>query len=323
MANVIAFDIGGTRFRAGLFNEAGQRLELPFEGETSRSGGREWMLSALKGRAETLRGRSGEPVSACGVSFGGPVDFDRQLVTSVHTPGWENFALSRWAREHLGIPCVVDNDANAGALGEHRFGAGKGTRSMVYLTLSTGIGGGIICNGHVHRGRDGMAGEIGHMPLSESDSLCTCGLPSGCTEALASGRSLDQKAREFAMLHPREAARLVELSGGRPENVTARDLTAGAQEGDPGAAQIFNEAVRWLARALLITIRLLDPDKIVLGGGVAQTGDFLLASLNTHLKQWWSPQFPYSTEIVLAELGTYSPLCGAAALALERKGSGE
>jgi glucokinase len=315
MSNIIAFDIGGTRFRVGLFDEAGTQLTV-LEGETQRSGGRDWMLAALKDRAETLRRRSLRPVAACGVSFGGPVNFARQSVTSVHTPGWENFALSDWIEQSLGLRCLVDNDANAGALGEYRFGAGRGAESMIYLTLSTGIGSGIICHGQLHRGKDSTAGEIGHLPLCDSTSLCTCGLYSGCTEALSSGRSLDRKAREFAASHPNEAARMIELGGGKAGDVTARELVRAAQEGDPEAASLFNEATGWLARALLIAIRLLDPDKIVLGGGVTRAGDFLLRSLDGHLKHWWSPQFPYSTEIVLAELGDYSPLYGAAALAL-------
>ena len=316
MSNVIGFDIGGTRFRVGLFDNSGRRLEV-LEGETLRSGGREWMLRELRDRAEALCRNSNEPVKACGVSFGGPVNFARQSVTSVHTPGWENFALSDWVQKSLGVGCVVDNDANAGALGEHRFGAGKGAQSMIYLTLSTGIGGGVICRGELHRGKDGMAGEIGHFPLTASDSLCTCDLYSGCTEALSSGRSLDRRAREFASSHPREAARMIELSAGRAEDVTARQLVRAAEEGDAAALLLFNEAVGWLARALLIAIRLLDPDKIVLGGGVAQAGGFLLRSLDKALEQWRSPQFPYSTEIVLSQLGNYSPLYGAAALALE------
>jgi glucokinase len=316
MSNIVAFDIGGTHFRVGLFDQAGGQISV-LEGETLRSGGREWMLRELKDRAETLRSSSHEPVTACGVSFGGPVNFARQSVTSVHTPGWEDFALSDWMEESLGLRCRVDNDANAGALGEHRFGAGRGSESMIYLTLSTGIGSGIICHGQLHRGKDSTAGEIGHLPLCDSESLCTCGLYSGCTEALASGRSLDRKAREFAANHPKQAARIIELADGNAEAVTARELVRAAQEDDPAAANLFNVATGWLARALLIAIRLLDPDKIVLGGGVTQAGDFLLRSLDSHLKRWWSPQFPYSTEILLAQLGNYSPLYGAAALALE------
>jgi glucokinase len=316
MSNVIALDIGGTHFRAGLFDAAGKRLKV-LEGKTLRAGGRDWMLGELRALGEELRRASPAPVAACGVSFGGPVDFKRQRVTSVHTPGWENFALADWIHQSLGLPCLVDNDANAGALGEYRFGAGQGTESLIYLTLSTGIGSGIICDGRVHRGKDSMAGEIGHLPLCDSDRVCTCGLASGCTEALASGRSLDRQAWEFAAAHPIEAVRMIELAEGRAEAVTARELVRAAQEGDDAAASIFKEATRWLARALLIAIRLLNPDKIVLGGGVAQAGDFLLRSLGQWLREWQSPNFPYSTEIVIAALGNYSPLYGAAALALE------
>lgn len=312
MHHLIAIDIGGTRFRAGLFDPEGRRLAV-LEDKTSHSGGRDWMLDQLRERVDALRRET--EVGACGVSFGGPVDFKSQRVTSVHTPGWRNFALAEWVENTFGLPCRVDNDANCGALGEHRFGAGRGTESMVYLTLSTGIGGGIICHGRLHRGRDGMAGEIGHIPLTHSEGACTCGLKSGCTESLASGRALDRKVREFAAHHPREAVELLKL--GKAENLTARELVGAAREGDPAAETIFQDAMEWLARALLITIRLLDPDKIVLGGGVAGAGDFLVQSIHQSLRNWRSPMFPDTTEIVLAELGDFAPLHGAAALAMD------
>ncbi|HEX5483163.1 MAG TPA: ROK family protein [Terriglobia bacterium] len=314
--NILAMDIGGTRFRLGLFDSEGKLL-LVRQDETSHSGGRAWMLDRLQTVAEELCRESTPPVEACGISFGGPVDFKRQTVTSVHTPGWRNFALSDWVNETLKLPCRVDNDANAGALGEYRFGAGRGAESLIYLTLSTGIGGGVITHGQLHRGRDSMAGEIGHLPLADSETACTCGLNTGCTEALSSGRTLGRKVREFAADHPEEAAGILALTGGNREKLTARELIAAAKQGDPAASRLFRESIRWLARALLISIRLLDPDKIVLGGGVSQAGDFLLRSLDDALREWWSPMFPYTTEIVLAERGDYAPLYGAAALALE------
>lgn len=316
MPNILAMDVGGTHFRVALFDDSGKIISVG-RGETLRSGGREWMLGELRQRAEAIRRKSSEPVAACGVSFGGPVDFKRQHVTSVHTPGWENFPLSEWIETHLGLPCRVDNDANAGALGEFRFGAGRRTESLIYITHSTGIGSGIICNGQLHRGRDSMAGEIGHLPLKKSDSRCTCGLMTGCTEALASGRALDQMARDLAEHHPDQAARLLELCGGDPAKATARELVEAARQGETAAAALFSSAIRSLALALIMAIRLIDPDKIIFGGGVAQLGDFLIQSLNEALKEWQSNQFPYTTEIVLAELGDNSPLYGAAALALE------
>ncbi len=316
MVTFLAIDIGGTHFRVAHFDPEGRLLEVK-HGETLHSGGRDWMLKRLQEYAAELAGKSPSSVQSCGISFGGPVDFKRQRVTSVHTPGWKDFPLSEWARDAFGVPCRVDNDANCGALGEHRFGAGQGVESMIYLTLSTGIGSGIICHGQLHRGRDSMAGEIGHLPLTDSEKICTCGLKSGCTEALASGRAMGRKVQEFAQLHPAESARMLELAGGAIPNLSARELAQAAQEGDATAISLFAESVRWLARAILIAIRLLDPDKIVLGGGVAQAGDFLVQSIQQALQEWWSPMFPYTTEIVLAKLSDYSPLYGAAALAIE------
>jgi glucokinase len=313
--NVIAVDIGGTRFRVGLFDEEGRRL-LVSENETSRSGGRDWMLEQLREHGGKLRQRSDFPLKACGVSFGGPVDFVRQLVTSIHSPGWENFALSAWVEETLGLPCRLDNDANAGALGEYRFGAGRGARSLVYITLSTGIGGGLIVDGKPFRGRDSMAGEIGHMPVSDSGVLCSCGAR-GCLETFCSGSAIAQRGREWAARRPEAVARMLELSGGKAENITAKAVVQAAAEGDVAASRIIREVARWLARALLTIIRVLNPDKIVLGGGVALAGEGLLGPLHECLEELGSPSVSYSTQILLGELGAYSPLYGAAAMALE------
>lgn len=325
MPTALAIDIGGTHFRLAVFDHTGSRLGFQ-KGATLRSGGREWMLAELQRRGAESIGASAQPVERCGVSFGGPVDFRRQTVTSVHTPGWEDFALGDWVERALGIPCVVDNDANAGALGESRFGVARGAESMMYVTLSTGIGSGIVCRGHLHRGRDGMAGEIGHFPLQPAGELCTCGLKTGCTEALASGRALDRLARELAMreAHSAESRRpLLELCQGLPERATAKELILAAQAGDADALAIFREAIAHLAHALLMAIRLLNPDKIVLGGGVTQSGPFLIESVRSALKEWWSDQFPYTTEIAVAGLGDESPLYGAAALAFDAELTGK
>lgn len=319
MPTALAIDIGGTHFRLAVFDQTGTRLGYQ-KGATLRAGGRDWMLAEIERRGTELIRESAQPVVRCGVSFGGPVDFRRQTVTSVHTPGWEDFALGKWVERTLAIPCIVDNDANAGALGEARFGAARGAESMMYVTLSTGIGSGIVCQGQLHRGRDGMAGEIGHFPLQPAGELCTCGLKTGCTEALASGRALGRLARDLAVREarsPESRRTLLELCQGSPERATAKELALAAQEGDAEAAAIFTEAIGHLAHALLMAIRLLNPDLIVLGGGVTQSGDFLIDSIRSALKQWWSSQFPYTTEIVFAGLGDESPLYGAAALALD------
>jgi glucokinase len=308
-------DIGGTQFRVGLFDEQGRRL-LISEHATLRTAGREWMLDQLRDQCGALRQKSDFPVRACGVSFGGPVDFSGQKVTSIHAPGWAGFALSAWVTANLGLPCLLDNDANAGALGEYRFGAGRGARTLVYITLSTGVGGGLIYDGKVLRGKDSLAGEIGHLPVADSGMVCSCGAR-GCLETVCSGSAIAKTAQEWAARRPDAVARMVELSNGSAENITAKAVVQAASEGDMPAGRIIRDAARWLARALIIIIRILDPDMIVLGGGVAQAGRLLLDPIHETLDELKSPTINSSTEITLAELGAYSPVYGAAALALE------
>lgn len=315
MNNLLAMDIGGTHFRVGLFDDAGRRLEV-LEGDTSRSGGREWMLEQVRDRSHALLEKADAAVKACGISFGGPVDFERQKVRSLHVPGWDSFELGKWAAQTLGLPCRLDNDANAGALGEYCLGAGRGTGSMFYFTLSTGIGGGFVCDGKVHHGKDGLAGEIGHIPVSNSGAVCACGAR-GCLESFCSGTAIAAGAREWAARRPESIGRLLELSGGRVENISSRAVAQAAAEGDSMAVGIIQETARWLARAILVVVRVLNPDKVVLGGGVARAGNVLLRPVTESLREMASPSLEYSTEIVLAELENYSPLYGAAAMAME------
>lgn len=316
MNNVLAIDIGGSHFRAGLFDQEGRRLMIS-EGETNRSAGREWMLAHVLDRCRNLLAHTDYPVKTCGVSFGGPVDFAQQRVTSVHAPGWKGFEIARWVLDNLGLPCRVDNDANAGVRGESRFGAGRGTQTLGYVTLSTGLGCGLICNGKIHRGQDGMAGELGHIPVSDSGYACSCG-GKGCLETFCSGTAIGQRGREWGQRRPERAARMLELSGGKLESITAKEVMQAAAEGDLAALHIVREAARWLARGLLTLIRLFNPDKVILGGGVMQSGSVLLEPMRGFLDEFASPTIGYSTSIVTAELGALSPLYGAAALALDQ-----
>lgn len=315
MSNVLALDIGGSSFRLGVFNESGRRLALS-EGETSKSAGREWMLSQILERGRDLIKQTDGSVKACGISFGGPVDFGRQRVRSMHVPGWQDFELPRWVEDNLGLPGRVDNDANAGALGEYRFGAGRGCESIFYITLSTGIGGGLIFNGKVLRGKNNLAGELGHIPVSESGIRCSCGAR-GCFETFCSGTAIAQRGKEWAERRPESAVRMVELSGGDPGKITAKIVLQAAGEGVPAATRIVLEFSRWLARGLMIVMRIINPDKIVLGGGVALSGNVFIKPTLEFIEELESPAIKSTTEIVLAELGNQSPLFGAAALGLE------
>ena len=315
MSSVLAIDIGGTHFRLGLFDHQGRRRVIS-EGVTLRSGGREWMLEQIRQHARSLLEQSSSFVGACGISFGGPVDFQLQRVTSVHSPGWKSFSFAEWVDENLRLPCVVDNDANAGALGEFRYGAGRGTQAMVYVTLSTGVGAGLILNGKTYRGKDGLAGELGHVPISGSGNKCSCGAV-GCLESYCSGWALAERGKEWRRLRRESLAHIGDSSGESTEGITAKGIVLAASEGDPEALYIVQDAARWLARGLLTVIRILDPDRIILGGGLTLAGQILLVPLHQSLKELASPTIGYSTEIVTAELGLYSPLYGAAAMALD------
>jgi glucokinase len=313
--NVLAVDIGGTHFRVALFDREGRRMVVS-EGDTLHSGGREWMLERIRERGRALLEQAGHRVGACGISFGGPVDFQHQRVTSIHSPGWKNFSFAEWVSTNLNLPCLLDNDANAGALGEFRYGAGRGTESLVYVTLSTGVGAGLILNGKTYRGKDGLAGELGHIPISDSGITCSCGAV-GCLESLCSGRAIGGRGKEWGWRRSDGLTRAPGSSDGEPQGVTAKKIVQAASEGDTTALRIVREAARWLARGLLTVIRILNPDRIILGGGLTLAGQVLLAPLHQSLAELVSPTIGYSTEIVVAELGTYSPLYGAAAMALD------
>ncbi len=315
MSNVLAVDIGGTHFRVALFDAQGRRLFLS-EGRTESSGGRDWMLNEIRERAQDLVTRSDQPVRSCGISFGGPVDYRQQKVSSMHISGWRGFRLAQWAEDNLSLKSCVDNDANAGALGEFRYGAGRGTESLLYLTLSTGIGGGVVYAGGVLRGKDSMAGEVGHIPVSDAGALCSCG-GRGCLETICSGTAISLRGRGLARRKPEVMARTIELASGDPEGITAEAVFRAAGEGEKSAQIIVREAARALAKALLISIRILNPEVIILGGGVALAGRLLLDPVHEFLEEFPTPMLEHSTRIVRAELGKHSPLYGAAAMALE------
>jgi glucokinase len=244
------------------------------------------------------------------------VDFQHQRVTSVHSPGWKDFSFAEWVSANLNLPCLIDNDANAGALGEFRYGGGRGTESMVYVTLSTGVGAGLILNGKTYRGKDGLAGELGHIPISDSGTTCSCGAV-GCLESFCSGSAIAQRGKERGWRRRDGITLTNDSSHDLAGEITAKEIAQAASEGDTAALHIVREAARWLARGLLTVIRILNPDRIILGGGLTLAGQVLLGPLHQCLAELASPTIGYSTEVVIAELGTYSPLYGAAAMALD------
>ena len=279
--NTLAIDVGGTKFTLALYED--QRMTRRESRATDRNGGREWMVAQIE--AIALAWKREVAIDRCGIGFGGPVNFDRQQVAlSTHVGGWQGFPLSQYVQDLLGAPTVMDNDANAGALGESLYGAGAGSRPLFYMTLSTGIGGGIVLeDGTVFRGADSWAGEIGHLTIQPGGPECLCG-SHGCLERLCSGLWLE---RDY----------------GRP----ARDLFE-----DPTFVERY---VVNLAQGLKAAIMLLNPACIVIGGGIAKAGDALFEPLRIELRRQMTQWSGARLNLVPAGLGDDSVLWGALALA--------
>jgi glucokinase len=277
---ILVIDIGGTKFTLAVFE--GDRMIRRESRATDAAGGRVWMLGQIE---EIVRlWRKELTFERCGIGFGGPVDFTAQrVVLSTHVSGWAGFDLCGFVREVAGVPAVMDNDANAGALGEANFGAGRGCSPLFYMTLSTGIGGGIFADGRVWRGADSYAGEIGHLTIRPDGPECLCGAR-GCFERLCCGLWLQKDY-------------------GRP----AKDLLQNAD--------FVSRYVIDLALGLKAAIMLLNPARIVIGGGIAKAGDRLFVPLRQELHRQVTSWSGARIDCVPAHLGDDSVLFGALALA--------
>jgi len=277
---ILAIDIGGTKFSMAVFD--GARMVRRESRATDAEGGREWMLGRIREIAHEWR--RDFRFERCGIGFGGPVDFAAQRVAlSTHVGGWRDFDLCGFARDLTGAPAVMDNDANAGAIGEAEFGAGKGYSPLFYMTLSTGIGGGIYADGRVWRGADSYAGEIGHLTIRPGGPECLCGAR-GCFERMCGGLWLE---RDY----------------GKPAKELMQD------------AGFVERYVVDLALGLKAAIMLLNPRRIAIGGGIAKAGDRLFVPLRAELGRQITSWSAARIDVVPAALGDDSVLYGALALA--------
>ena len=251
--------------------------------------------------------------AAIGVSFGGPVDAAAGVVQlSHHVSGWEQLPLRELLQAEFGAPVSVDNDANVAALGEHRFGAGRGFESLMYITVSTGVGGGLILDGHIWHGADGMAGEIGHVVVDPAGPTCLCG-KRGCVERLASGPYIAQDVRAKLRAQPERGQIVRELAGGDVDAVTAQTVAEAAARGEPLAREALERAGRALGMAIGNMANLLNPQRFILGGGVTKSGAEFWETVRRAARETALPQV--RCEIVPALLGDDAPLWGAIALA--------
>lgn len=312
----LALDFGGTKLTAGVFSGddrlAASRV-VPAGSVATES------FESLLAVADELLADRRPSLRSVGVSFGGPTDADRGVVRrSYHVPGWDDWPLAERLEAHFGVPVSVDNDANAGALGEWRFGGHERTRTLLYITVSTGVGGGWVIDGQPYSGRDGMAGEIGHCVVDPQGPPCVCG-KRGCVEVLASGLSIARAAvRRLAEAGAPDGPlrrRMEELGG----DLTGRDVAWSSDQGDPLAAEVLFGAARSLGLGIGTACGLMNPDLVVLGGGVTNAGTEWLETVRTAARE--SVLEDNRVDITTAALGDDAPLWGALALALARPAS--
>jgi glucokinase len=274
--HTVGVDVGGTKVLAGLVGADGQVLateRVPTPGTTADE------VAGAIGHAVRLVLEkdlpAGDTVEAIGVGAAGWISADRATVLYSPNVAWRGEPLRDRLESSLDLPVVIENDANAAAWAEHRFGAARGAESTAVVTVGTGIGGGLVIGDRLHRGAFGVAGEFGHIKAVPNGRLCGCA-GHGCLEQYASGRALVRAAREGATSRPAEAEVLLRLAGGAVADIEGVAVTAAARLGDPVACAAFNEVGQWLGRGVADLIMVWDPACVVIGGGVVEAGELLL-----------------------------------------------
>lgn len=304
----IGIDLGGTQVRAALVDEQG-RILMRLAEPTDALAGPDRVLAQICGLADRLLAASKTAsIVGVGVSAPGPLDTVAGVATDIPTlSGFVDFPLKAELQKRFPFPVDLENDAIAAAIGEWQFGIGKGLDNLVYVTVSTGIGGGVISDGRVVRGRKGMAAHVGHMSVMPNGDLCPCG-NRGCFEAYGSGPAFARRAQMRAM-ESRET-----MLGSNGGAIDSRGVFAAARNGDRLANQLVDEEAEILGRGFTSLIHIFSPDIIVMGGGLSHEFDRLQPGIQAYIGQWAMPAFK-DVKVMLAALDQNSGLVGAAALA--------
>lgn len=311
MSLAIGVDVGGTKVAAGVVDEQG--VVIAKSRRPTPSASPSDVEQTIADLVADLRAE--HDVTAVGIGAAGFIDAERSTVLFAPNLAWRDEPLRDEVAKLIGLPVVVENDANAAAWGEYRFGAGRGFDHLVCVTVGTGIGGGIVLDGRLYRGRFGIGAEFGHMQVVPNGRRCGCG-QRGCWEQYCSGRALLHEAREIADVQKEWGKRLLELGDGRPEGIEALEVTTAAQEGDPAALACFEAVGSSLGQGLADLASTLDPAVFVIGGGVADTGELLLApARRIYAERLTGTTHRPHAEIRLAALGNEAGMVGAADLA--------
>jgi glucokinase len=309
----IGVDVGGTKVAAGVVDDHGQILAKLRRSTPAASP--PLTEQAIADVVTELLG--GYHIGAIGLGAAGFVDSARATMLFAPNLAWRDEPLKQRVEERLGRPVVVENDANASAWAEARFGAARGYREVMLVAVGTGIGAAIIIGGELYRGRWSLAGEPGHVRVVPDGRLCGCG-NRGCWEQYASGNALVAEAREFARRTPEGAMRLLQLGRGLPEGISGPEITQAATEGDPAALRCFQIVGGWLGQGLADLAAILDPACFVIGGGVSEAGDLLLDPARAAFERALPGRgYRPFAEIKAAQLGQDAGIVGAADLARE------
>lgn len=318
---ILGFDIGGTKIAVSLGTSQGKILgskridskdKTPDEALPELvSAGRE-LLSAS--------GISTKKLRAVGIGAPAPMDIPNGLILSPpNMKLWKNVAIKNYMREAFGVETFFDNDANAGALAEWIFGSGKGCEDMIYLTMSTGIGGGIIAKGHLIQGKSFLAGEVGHLVIDVKGPLCNCGLK-GCYEAFCGGRAVAQKMQSELAANPEHP--IIKAAGGKLEDVDMKALVAAVKDKNGYALDLWDEICFRNAQAIGMLINALNPEIIVLGTLAWATGNLFLNPVKKYLPRFCWPQTLQACTLKVSalgkEIGEYSSICVALNCLYER-----
>lgn len=312
MTYTIGIDVGGTKVLGGVVDEFGTVLATERQ-DTPRQGGSS-LTQTIADIARALMKLHN--VTSVGVSAAGFVSSDRKtMLATPNIADWNGVNLDDELTKLIGLPVIIENDANAAAWGEAKFGAGQNRDHMMMLTVGTGIGGGIVVNGALYRGAFGTAAEFGHMRVVPDGHLCGCGAR-GCFEQYASGNALLRHVREAINATPEIARNLLSRGDGTIAGLTGKAITDAARDGDPVALAAFNTTGQWLGAGIATLSVILDPACVVIGGGVIDAGEILLKPTREALERTmpFAGKHPYP-QIIAAQLGNAAGLVGVADLA--------
>lgn len=307
---VIGVDLGGTKISTAISTIEGNILAnvvLPTKAEEGEAAVLGRIVQSID---EVIVGSSTsiDEIEAIGIGSPGPLDAKKGIIITTPNLPFKNYNLVQPLKEKYNIPVYLDNDANAAAIGEYMFGAGKGKNSIVYFTVSTGVGGGAVLDGKVYRGHTSNALEIGHTTVDPNGPRCNCG-NLGCLEAMSSGTAIAKKGKEAVSTN-------VETSLKKHDTVTSYEVFKEAEAGDEVAKDIIDNALTYLGIGVANAIATFDPEMIIIGGGVSKAGDIVFDTVKKVINKRCFKSMAESCEIVSAGLGSDAGVVGAVALAI-------